>query len=384
MKVYLDNAATTRMHPRVFEKMMPFFKENYGNPSSIHDFGRKVRVAIEDARETVAGFINADASEIYFTSGGTEANNFPVFGITEINRAETGKDTILLSNAEHSCVLEATAKLENKGFIKKFLPVAENGNTTIEEVGKVIDNRVSLISLIHINNETGAVNDISNICDSFISDDLYTHTDAVQSFGKSRIDVKKLKVNSLSAAGHKIYGPKGIGFTYVKAGTPMEALIIGGSQERNRRGGTENPAAIIGLAEAVKIADSEIELNYNIVSALRSEMITGLKNIDNEGIIINCENEGFPYILSATFRNDFYKNDAESMLMYLDLNGIAVSNGAACTSGTLKPSHVIMAMGYSAEDARGTIRFSFSPENNTEEIEYTLEVINRMASKFRR
>ncbi|NLT52594.1 MAG: cysteine desulfurase [Ignavibacteria bacterium] len=383
-RVYFDNAATTVIHPKVFDKMLPFLKENFGNPSSIHYHGRNARVAVESAREIIADFINADPGEIYFCSNGTEANNFPVLGIARANKNETGKTGIIISEGEHLCILEPANVLIKEGYSIKRIPLNRNGGNNLEYFPNSISENTSLVSIIHINNETGAENDIHKIASLTKEENTYFHTDAVQSFGKIKIDVKKLGVDSLSATGHKIYGPKGIGFAYIKSGTPVNPLIVGGSQERNRRGGTENVAAIVGLAEAVKIAELEMENNSGIVQTLRTRLISGIKNLDNQGILINNEVTGFPYVLSITLKNNFYKNDAESILMYLDINGISASNGAACSSGTLKISHVISAMGLSDEDAKGTIRFSFSPENTFEEVDYCLEIISNMLRNFKK
>ena len=383
-KIYFDNAATTPLHPKVFEKMLPYLKEEYGNPSSIHSFGRKVRVAIEEARETVADFINANPSEIYFVSSGTEANNFPVFGIAKTEFSESGRKKIITSKAEHPSVLEAFSELGKTGFDPGFIDCNNNSTVDMNKLTKAISSDVSFVSIIHINNETGAVNDIRTIAEDCRARNVYFHTDAVQSFGKIDIDVNKTGIHSLSASGHKINGPKGTGIVYAKSGTPLSPMMFGGSQERNRRGGTENSAGIVGFAEAVKIARLEMKANNEIVSAIKSKMIEGITNIDKTGIEINNTPDSSPYVLSVTFKSECYKNDAEAYLMYLDINGIAASNGAACTSGTLKPSHVILSMGKSEHDASGTIRFSFGARNTLDEVDYTLDVLKKMSDKFRR
>lgn len=383
-KVYFDNAATTKLHPKVFEKMLPFLKEDFGNPSSIHSFGRKVRVAIEEAREVIANFINSDASEIYFVSSGTEANNFPLFGIAKTEFQESKKNTVITTKAEHHCVIDACKELINLGFIVNFADV--NYDTTIHEtvIEKLINNNTSLVSIIHINNETGAVNDIKKISEVCKKFNVYFHSDVVQSFGKVKINVKEIGVNSISASAHKINGPKGIGMVYAKSGTPLSPMIFGGSQERNRRAGTENAAGIIGFAEAVKIANENMLGNEKIVKTIKEKFITGLKEIDNNNIEINGGQNSSPYILNITFDSNYYNNDAEAMLMFLDINRVAASNGAACTSGTLKPSHVILSSGKSEPDANGSIRFSFSYENTLEEVEHVLSVIEKMTKKFRK
>lgn len=391
MKVYFDNAATTPIHPKVFEKMKPYLTDYFGNPSSIHSYGRKARVAIEEARETIAEFINAKPSEIYFTSGGTEANNFVVFGISKTEYNETicpdmvGKrNKIIASKGEHHCVIDSYLELLKNGFNVHWLEIDKDSKAKIEELDKIVDDSTSLISVIHINNETGSINPIKKIRSKLKEKNIFIHTDAVQSFGKTSIDVVDMNVDALCASGHKINGPKGVGFAYVKSGTPLSPLIFGGSQERNRRGGTENVAAIIGMAEAVKIAKEEMAYNLEHVKKIREEFSNGLKTLDKDFIRINGGEDASPYILSITFLSEHYKNDAEAMLMYLDINGIAASNGAACTSGTLKPSHVIINSGYSAEDAAGTIRFSFGPQNSIREVEYTLDILKKMIIKFRK
>ncbi len=384
MKVYFDNAATTPLHPKVFDKMKPYFTDYYGNPSSIHAFGRKTRVAIEEARETIAEFINAKPGEIYFTSGGTEANNFIISGIVKTEFHESKKNKIITSRSEHHSVFDTFHELEKQGFLLYLLNVNRKSTIRLDELEKIIDNIFSLISIVHINNETGSINPIKEISDFARKNNIYFHTDAVQSFGKTPINVDEFGISALTASGHKINGPKGVGFAYVRSGTPLSPLIFGGSQERNRRGGTENVAGIVGLAEAVKIAKDEMIRNYEHVKKLKNEFINGIKNLDKEYIVINCEENSSPYILNITFLSENYHNDAEAMLMFLDINGIAASNGAACTSGTLKPSHVILSMGYKEEDAAGTIRFSFGPQNTIKEVEYTLEVIKKMIDKFKK
>ncbi len=383
MQVYFDNAATTPLHPKVLEKMLPFFTEQFGNPSSIHLFGRRARVAIEEARETVAAFINANPSEIYFTSGGTESNNFIIRGIAQTEFLESGRNKIITSKTEHYSALDSVLYLTTQGFHSKFIEANFDTSIEIESLQDEIDNQTSLLSFIHINNETGAANPIDKISSLIKSKNIFLHTDAVQSFGKINIDVAKLGVHSLSASAHKINGPKGTGIAYVKSGTPLSSLIIGGSQERNRRGGTENIAGIVGMAAAIQIAEKEMNYNYEHVQNLRNKFINGINSIDKSNIKINGGINSSPYILSITFLSDFYKNDAEAMLMYLDINGVAVSNGAACSSGTLKPSHVILSAGYSEADASGTFRFSFGVQNTIQEVEYALEVLKKMAIKFR-
>jgi len=384
MKVYFDNAATTPLHPRVFEKMKRFLTEDFGNASSIHSFGRPARVAIEEAREIVADFIKANPSEIYFTSGGTEANNFAVFGIARADFAESRRNQIATSQSEHHSVLDAFKQLETEGFSVERLGLHPTSQIDFEELKNRLNPNTSFVSLIHINNETGAVNPIGEITEKLKLRNIICHADTVQSFGKATIDIRRMGIDSLCGSAHKINGPKGTGFAFVKSGTPMSPFLYGGSQERNRRGGTENVAGITGLAEAVRIAKTEMDYNSSHVTTLKERFISGLLSMDFTGIRINGGENSSPYILSLTFRNEYYANDAESMLMFLDINGIAASNGAACTSGTFRPSHVLLNSGFHAEDANGSIRFSFGAYNTPKEVDYTLEILDKMRLKFRR
>jgi cysteine desulfurase len=384
MKVYFDNAATTPLHPRVYEKMKRFMIRDFGNASSIHSFGRPARVAIEEARETIAAFINANPSEIYFTSGGTEANNFAVFGIARGEYTESGRNHIVTTQSEHHSVLDSFGRLETEGFQVDRTGLEPSSQIDPDKLKEVLNNRTSFVSLIHINNETGAVNPIAETARRLKELKILCHSDTVQSFGKIKIDTREMGVDSISGSAHKINGPKGTGFAFVKSGTPLSPLLFGGSQERNRRGGTENVSGIAGFAEAVRIAQNDMSDNLTHVESLKAKFLNGLAALDPGGIRINGGSGSSPYLLSMTFRSEYYNNDAEGMLMFLDIHGIAASNGAACTSGTLKPSHVILNSGYTADDANGTIRFSFGRQNTKEEVDYTLEIIQKMARKFGR
>lgn len=382
MNIYLDNAATTKLHPKVVEKMLPFLNENYGNPSSIHSFGRKTRVAIEDSREFIADFIHADPSEIYFTSGGTEATNFIINGIAQTEFEESGRKNLVTSAADHKATLNTIENLVAKGFGSKLLDVNKDFEINYSALTNINHDETSLLSVIHVNNETGTINNIKKI--SSMLNKTYFHIDAVQSFGKINIDVNELGINSLSASAHKLHGPKGIGLAYVKSGTPLASFILGGGQERNRRAGTENAAAIVGFAEAVKIAKYNLHYEFEKVKSLKKYLFEGFKSNGVTEIIENKSSETSPYILSVTFNPENYKNDLETMLMFLDINGIAASSGSACSSGTLKPSHVILAAGYSEEYAKGTLRFSFNSENTFEELDYTIEIVTKLAQQLKK
>ena len=377
MQVYFDNASTTKIHPKVLEAMLPFLKDNYGNASSIHSHGRKARVAIEDARELIADFIGAIPSEIYFTSGGTEAINFIINGISRTNFLETGKNKIITTGIEHKAVLDSYKNLVNSGYDSKQIEVDSFGNFIHNSLQENITSNTSLVSIMHTNNELGVINDISEIS-SMLGVNQYFFSDCVQAFGKSRIDVNELKVDALSASAHKIYGPKGIGIAYVRSGTPLSPVLFGGSQERNRRGGTENVASIVGLAEAVKLAKLNMFKNSEAVLALKKYFLEGLTNIFGNKVEINGGVNTSPYILNITFKNEFFKNDIDTLLMALDINGIAASQGSACTSGTIKPSHAIIGIGKSIEDASGTLRFSFNAENTKSEVDYVVSILEKI------
>ncbi len=379
MQVYLDNASTTQIDARVLEAMLPFLKDNFGNASSIHSFGRKARVAIENSREIIADFIGAIPSEIYFTSGGTEAINFIINGISKTNFSETGKNELITSPIEHKAVIDTHKNLELSQFTTKYIKIDNNGNFDINLLPNIINENTSLISLMHTNNEIGVINKIEQIA-SKLGENQFLFSDCVQAFGKTKIDVNELKIHALSASAHKIYGPKGIGIAFVKSGTPFSPMLFGGSQERNRRGGTENVAAIVAFAKAVKIAKEEMESNYKTVSELNSYFQKGIKQIFDEKIAINSTENSSPYILSLTFRDEYFRNNIDTFLMALDINGIAASQGSACTSGTIKPSHVILGIGKSENDANGTIRFSFNPQNKINEIDHVLSILEKLGT----
>ncbi len=384
MKIYFDNAATTPVHPKVREVINTALDENFGNPSSVHYFGRKAKVLLEESREVIADFINASPSEIYFTSGGTEADNFAIMGIAKADYIECGRGKIITNSAEHHAVLDSLDNLSQEGFDVEIIGADKNFKADLSETAKRLNKNTSLISVMHTNNETGTVNNIKGFSDAAKKHKTYFHSDMVQCFGKTPIDVREVNIDSICASSHKIYGPKGIGFVYFKSGTPVKPIIFGGSQERNRRGGTENLPAIAGFAEAVRIAKTEMLDNFNRVSEIKNYFIGCISSINEGDMQINSAEDFSPYILSVTFNGKIYNNDPEAYLMYLDINGIAVSNGAACTSGTWKPSHVLLSAGRSIEDAKGTIRFSFSPWNNRSEVDYAVDVIKKMREKFRK
>ncbi len=380
--VYLDNAATTKPHPKVVEKMVKYLTVDFGNPSSVHNLGSRTRNAIEEARELIADELNADSGEIYFTSGGTEADNFTIRGLALAVSKETNKNEIISSGLEHHAVLDSIKFLEKFGFSYKQVPSSSDGSIDVRGYRGILRNDTLLVSFMHINNEIGVVNDISKLNEIAKEEGIFTHSDCVQSFGKYKIDVKKMNLDLLCASAHKINGPKGIGIAYVKSGTPIAPLLVGGSQERNRRGGTENVAGIIGFAEALKIFKENRESYFSHVQSIKEHLSIGLKSF--EGIFINGNSNTSPYVLSITLNPEIYKADTESMLVYLDINGIAASAGSACMSGSIKPSHVIKGLGKSDEYAKCTIRFSFDSSTTINDIDYTLEVLNKLLYQLKR
>lgn len=381
--IYFDNAATTPLSPEVLEKMLPWLKEDYGNASSVHSFGRRARVVIEEARETVAKAIGARPKELFFVSGGTEANNFLIRKIAETTLTENGRNLVISDMTEHPSVLETLKEVSSQGLLTTIIPPEKNGFITAASLREYLNTGTSLVSVMHVNNETGCINDVRSLAVEAHSNGSYFHCDAVQSFGKLPLDVTSLGVDALSISSHKIYGPKGIGAAYVKAGTPVRPFIRGGHQERNMRGGTENVAAIAGFAEAVRLASTGQQENFKKALMLKETIIKGLQEIDAEGIGINSGENTSPYILSVTFRSSHYRIDPESVLMFLDINGLAVSNGSACSSGSLHASHVLISMGMSEEDIRGTIRLSFGKYNTLEEAHRAVKILGRLAEKQR-
>lgn len=377
-RIYLDHNATTPVNPEVVKAMLPYYEDVFGNPSSIHQFGQQARKAIEEAREKLADFIGANIEEIVFTSGGTEANNLAIKGVAYAN-CKKGKH-IITSSIEHHAVLNPCKYLEKQGFKVTYLPVDKYGIISPDSVKKAITNETILITIMHANNEVGTIEPISEIGKIAREEGIYFHTDAVQSIGKIPVNVDSLNVDLLSLSGHKIYGPKGIGALYIRKGTRIEPLIHGGHHERNRRGGTENLPAIVGLGKAIEIAKSSMKEEEIRLTHLRNTLESGiLKNIDN--VYLN----GHPtQRLPNTLNMSFEYVEGESIILNLDLKGIAASTGSACTSGSKEPSHVLKAMGVEGALAQGSVRFSLGKDNTLEDIEYLLEVLPEIVNRLKK
>ena len=387
-RIYLDHNATTPTHPEVVKAMTPYYEEVYGNASSIHRFGQEARKAIDEAREKVANFIGAKVEEIVFTSGGTEADNFAIKGVVYANEKK-GKH-IITSSIEHHAVLNPCKYLEGKGFEVTYLPVDKNGVVNPDDVRKAITDKTIFITIMHANNEVGTIEPIEEIGEIAKEKGIIFHTDAVQSVGKIGVNVNKLNVNLLSLSGHKIYGPKGIGALYIRKGTRIEPLLVGGSHEKNRRAGTENVPGIVGLGKAVEIAHRDMEEENKQIIHLRDRLWDGIKQkIDSVKLngnplqTLNQSKLGSGQGLPNTLNVSFKFVEGESIILNLDMQGIAVSSGSACTSGSLEPSHVLKAMGVDPATAQGSIRFSLGRNNTEDDIDHVLKVLPEIVSRLR-
>lgn len=378
--IYLDNAATTAVEPRVFEAMLPFLKDHYGNASSIHQLGRQTNVAVEEAREKVAAAIGAEPSEIIFTSGGTESNNAVIKGVTDA----TGKKHIITSKIEHHAVLHPIQYGRKKGLRGTYLDIKPNGSVTAQQVKDAIEDDTALVSLMHVNNEIGSINPLKEISEVCKEAGVAFHSDTVQSIGKLPVNVSEMGIDFLSISAHKIHGPKGIGALYVKGGSRWKPWMEGGSQERRRRGGTLNVAGIVGLGEAADIAVNEREKNMAHIKELSSRLVNGLREAFPEILAFNGNPEtGAPNIVNCSFPLDPENAlDGEMLLLNLDIEGICVSNGSACTSGAVEASHVLTALGMVTPTAKSSIRFSLSKYNTIEEVDYTVSKLKGIITRM--
>jgi len=373
--IYLDNAATTPIDPRVTEAMLPWIGENYGNPSSVHETGRKAKVMLEDTRDEFAAFIGARSSEIYFTSGGTEANNFAIKGSAFYNLGK--KDHIITTTIEHSAVLDTVEYLKTRfGFNVTYLKTNKYGEIDLNELKDSINDSTFLVSVMHSNNELGVINDISSIADMLRDKDIMFHSDMVQSLGKVKFSIEETGVNFASFSGHKIYGPKGLGVLYIKKDSPIDKFMHGGKQERDRRGGTENIPAIAGFKKAIELLNAEMDSDIEKASGLRNKLLAELNSQFSNKIIVNSAKEDgmyLPNIVSISFDPKTTKIDPDTLLIKLDMKGIMVSSGSACTSGSVQPSHVLKAIGYDDSTARSSIRISFGRFNTEADIDILLK-----------
>ncbi len=376
-KVYLDNSATTRVRPEVAEIVTRYMTESFGNPSSLHSFGRENRAALDQAREQLAAAIGAETREVYFTGGGTESDNLAVLGVAAGNEKK-GKH-IVTSTIEHHAVLDCCKHLEKNGFEVTYLPAGRDGIIAVEDFEQALREDTILASIMHVNNEVGTIQNISAMSKIARSKKVLFHTDAIQSFGKIEVDVNELDVDLLSVSGHKIYGPKGVGALYIRRGARVLPRSYGGSQERRRRPGTENLPGIIGFGLAAELAVKELEEDSKKILNLRERLVDGILNRIPHTYLNGHREQRIPGNANISIQYI----EGEGILLYLDMKGVAISTGSACTSGTLDPSHVLTAMDLSQELAHGSLRMTPGRENSEEDIDYVLEVLPEIVDKLR-
>lgn len=376
-RVYLDNNATTPLAPEVFEAMKPYWLEDYGNASSIHWYGQRAKAAMETAREQVARLLNARPGEIVFTSGGTEADNAALVGVVEAARAETKH--IITTAIEHHAVLHTAQALEKRGVSVTYVRVGSSGVVDPADVARAIRPETVLISVIHANNELGTIQPLEEIGRLARQHDIWFHTDAVQAVGKIPVDVEKLDVDLLSLSAHKLYGPKGVGALYIRKGTILRPLLHGGHHERDRRPGTENVPGIVGLGKAAELAQGLMAEDATRLANLRDRLEESLLS----RVPLVTVNGDRQRRLPATSNLSFAFIEGEGFVIAMDLRGIACSTGAACSSGSLEPSHVLSAIGKTPEQARASIRFSLGRFNTPEDIDYALEIVPVVAEQLR-
>lgn len=377
MKVYADNSATTRVSDTAFNAMLPYFKEQYGNPSSLYTVGQKAQEALYSAREIMAKYLNCDIKEITFTSGGSEADNQAILTGAYLGEKK-GKKHIISSAFEHHAVLHTLKKLESQGFEITLLPVHSDGFVRVDELEAAIRPDTALVTIMYANNEIGTVQPIAEIGRVCREKGVLFHTDAVQAAGHIKIDVKAENIDMLSLSAHKFHGPKGIGMLYAKKGINLYTLIEGGAQERGKRAGTENVPAIMGMAAAFKEANENIDKNFGYVKSLRDKLAQGLSKIPHSKI-----NGDISKGLAGTLNMCFEGIEGESLLLLLDDRGISASSGSACTSGSLDPSHVLLALGLPHEVAHGSLRISLSEYNTEEEVEHILKNVPEVVAYLR-
>ena len=376
-RIYLDNAATTAVSPEVLTAMLPYFTECYGNPSSIHSTGRDAHKAVDAARRQVAAAINADPSEIYFTAGGSESDNWAIKG-TAFAKRDKGNH-IITTAIEHHAVLHTCQWLEKQGFEVTYLPVDENGLVSVEDVEKAITDKTILISVMAANNEIGTIEPIAEIGALARSRGILFHTDAVQAVGAIPLDVKAMNIDMLSMSGHKFHGPKGIGALYIRKGVRLDTLIAGGAQERGKRAGTENLPGIVGIGKAIEIATRDMEANAARMTALRDKLIHGILESIPDVRLNGHPTRRLPNNVNVSVRYI----EGEALLLRLDLAGIAGSSGSACTSSSLDPSHVLLAIGLPHEIAHGSLRLTLGTDTTEADIDEVLDKLPGIVKNLR-
>ncbi len=376
-RIYMDNAATTRVTEPVFEAMKPYFCEKFGNPMSVHSFGRESRRAVEEARRQVAAALNADSREIYFTGCGTESDNWALRGAAYA-RGNTRR-TMVTTTIEHHAILHTAEQLEKEGFKVVYVPVDEFGIVKLDEMEKAITEDVFLVSVMTANNEIGTIQPIEEIARMAHAKGALFHTDAVQAIGSVKIDVKAMGIDLLSLSGHKFHAPKGVGALYMKNSVHIERLIRGGAQERTQRAGTENLASIVGLGKAIELATADIDAHNAKLTGMRDHMISEILARIPETRLNGDAKRRLPGNVNVSVRYI----EGESLLLSLDLKGIAASSGSACTSGALDPSHVLLAIGLPHEVAHGSLRLTMNEENTMEEVDTVVETLVEIVKRLR-
>lgn len=375
-RIYMDYAATTPVDPRVVQAMKPYFSKKFGNPSSLHKFGQEANRAVEEARAVIANIINAEDKEIIFTSGGTESDNLAIKGVAFANK-DKGKH-LIISKIEHHAILETCHWLEKQGFEITYLPVDKYGLVNLTQLENSIRKDTVLVSVMHANNEIGTIEPIKEIGKICHEHGIYFHTDAVQSFGKLDIDVKKMNIDLLTASSHKIYGPKGVGMLYIRDGTKIDALLHGGGQEFDLRSGTENVAGIVGFSKASEIIKKEMKKENERLTKLRDKLINGVLKIENSHL------NGHPVKRLPNNANFWFAFiEGESLIVHLDMKGVAASTGSACSSKSLEPSHVLTAIGLRPEEAHGSLRLTIGRWTKKEDVDYVLEILPQIVDRLR-
>jgi cysteine desulfurase len=375
--IYMDHAATTYVKPEVLKEMIPYFTEHFGNPSSLYSISRDTQMAIDEARGRVAKAINAEREEIFFTGGGSEADNWALKGIAFANRHRGNH--IITTKIEHHAILHACEFLERNGFEVTYLPVDEYGMISLEDLKNAITDKTILVSVMFANNEIGTIEPIQEIGKICREKRIFFHTDAVQAAGHVPIDVKAMNIDLLSLAGHKFYGPKGVGALYIRKGVKIDNLIHGGGQERARRAGTENIAGIVGIGKALELAVSNLDEESKRLTLLRNRLIEGLLKVPYSRLNGPTDKNRLPGNVNICFR--FI--EGESILLLLDSMGICASSGSACTSGSLDPSHVLLAIGLPHEIAHGSLRLTMGSDTTEQDVDYVLEVVPKVVKRLR-
>jgi cysteine desulfurase len=381
-RIYLDHTATTPLDPKVLEAMIPYFSLHFGNASSIHSYGREGKEALERARGTIASLLGADPGEVFFTSGGTEADNFALRGVAAA--AAGTRRGIVTSQAEHHAILEPCEDLAHAGIPVIVLPVNRRGSVDIGALSAAVDAKTLLVSLMHANNEVGTISPIREIAGVAHAAGALFHTDAVQTAGRIPINVREADVDLLTLSAHKMYGPKGIGALFVKRGTPIQPILSGGGQERGKRPGTENVPLAVGFAEAFRLAVAEMDAESARLRLLR-DALEGLLRARFPALLVNGDPENrLPHILNISFDSTRLPLEGEMLVVNMDLRGVAVTSGSACTSGSMQPSHVLLAMGRDPATARATIRFSFGKSNAEEDVQKVVGHLEAVIAMMRR